>query len=438
MKNKNLSVFTIALLALVGLSSEAEAYPMFAKQTGMDCTSCHMQHMPKLNSTGRMFALSGMTMSQKLFDKNSSGVDMNPSIMLKSMYQESFDKPNKKGNISTTTPTLEGDSSIPKTASLLVGGRVSSNVGALIDLSYKARDEEENGIRGKIVYAEEIDNGYIGAVAHSTPYFGPFSGMENYNTGLNKPLATFDMKKYSNAFQVSHIGSGEATGVQVYLDRSNLFGTHSHIFATVGAFSPAKNGVTMEMSKNILGLARIAYEYPTENFNFILGGFGIYGGGTVAPSEPLSIHQNTYGIDFQLEGTLWDKSVSLVMSKVLKNKVTYTGLRSNSTDPEEYTNLDNKAFSVEGEVNLIDSLGIKMAYMTFDDASGYTETDEGSSYVADHINVRDIDHAYTVGVDYSFKVYLPMKIAIEHAWVEPSLERMEDYREVLVSLNILY
>ena len=436
MKNKNLSVFTIALLALVGLSSQAEAYPMFAKQTGMDCTSCHMQHMPKLNATGRMFAVSGMTMSQKIFDENSSGVDMNPSLMFKSIYQESFDKPNKSGIISTTTPTLEGDLSIPKTASLLVGGRISNNIGAIVNLSYKKN--EADSISGKIVYAKEIKDGYLGAVIHTTPTFGPFSGMETYNTGLNKPIRTFDLRKYSNAFQASEIGTGGATGAQVYLDRNNIFGTQGHLFTTVGTFSPVRNGLAMEMSKNILGLARIAFEYPTENFNFILGGFGIYGGGTVSSNDPLSIERNTYGIDFQLEGMLWEKSVSLVMSKVLKNEVTYTGLRSNATDPEEFTNLDNTAFSVEGEVNLIDSFGIKVAYMTFDDASPYTETDEGSSYVASHINVRDINNAYTVGVDYSFKIYLPMKLAIEHAWAEPSLERMEDYREVLVSLNILY
>lgn len=429
-----------SLLFVVGMGNEAYAYPMFGKQTGLDCTACHMQHEPKLNAGGRRFAASGMTESLHAGDANSSGMDLNPSLMFKSMYEETWDKPNSSGIVNLDTPTAGGDWSIPKTAAFLMGGRLGKNVGAIINLSYK--DTEDNSIGGKVVYAKEIENGYIGAVAYSSSSFGPFSGMENYNTGLYKPLRTFDIKKLANAFQASEIGSGSATGMQVYYDSDNVLNSSGHLFATVGAFTPVQDNVDMQMNTNVLPFARIAYEYGLADFNFIFGGFGIVGGSRVSSSEPLSVERETYGIDFQLEGVVADRSVSLVMSKVLKNKVTYTGIGSNLLNPEAYTNLDNEAFSVEGEINLIPELGFKVAYMTFDDLYAYPNAvvgkPTGSDYQANHVNVKDIDHAYTVGVDYSFKAYFPMKLAVEHAWAKPTLERVKDYRDFLVSLNILY
>lgn len=432
---KNKWGFPLAgLILAVGMGNEVYAYPMFGKQTGLDCMACHMQHEPKLNSAGRKFAASGMTQSLHANDANGSGMDLNPSIMFKSMYEETWDKPSADGTIKDNSPTAGGDLSIPKTASLLLGGRMSENVGAIINLSYK--DAEDNSIAGKVVYAKEIENGYVGAVVYSSAGFGPFSGMENYNTGLYKPLRTFDIKKLTNAFQASEIGTGSATGVQVYYDSDNVLSSSGHLFGTIGAFTPVQDNVNMQMNDNILPFARMAYEYDLGDFNLIFGGFGIVGGSHVAPSEPLSVKQETYGIDFQLEGAIADKSVSLILSKVLRNKVTYTGMGSNLLNPERYTSLDNKAFSAEGEINLLPEVGFKMAYLKFDDLYDYSTQSTG--YQRNHIDVKDIAHAYTVGVDYSFKAYLPMKVSVEHAWAKPSLERVKDYRDFLVSLNILY
>ncbi len=441
MKNKKFGVLSVGFLALIGLSNEVQAFPMFGKQTGLDCMACHMQHMPKLTAVGRKFAASGMTQSINVNDANSSGVDLNPSIMVKSMYEETWNKPSADGTVKNTSPTAGGDWSVPKTASLLVGGRVSENIGAIVNLSYK--DMEDNSIGGKVVYAKEVENGYLGAAVYSSASFGPFAGMENYNTGLYKPLRTFDIRKLSNAFQATEIGSGAATGLQVYYDRDKVFTGGDHLFASIGMFTPAQDNVDMQMNDNVLPMARIAYEYVLGDFNLIFGGFGIVGGSKVSSSQLLSVEQETYGLDFQLEGEIADKSVSLILSKVLKNKVTYTGIGSNLLDPEEYINLDNTAFSAEGEVNLLPDFGLKVAYMTFDDRYDYPNSlyrpgHQNSDFSDNHVNVKDIDHAITIGADYSFKVYLPMKLAVEHSWVKPSLERVVDYRDFLVSLNILY
>ncbi|MFZ3052928.1 MAG: hypothetical protein WA099_05915 [Sulfuricurvum sp.] len=430
MRNKKWGALAIGFLTLLGLSNEAQAMPMFGKQTGLDCTACHLQHMPKLNAVGRSFAASGMTQGKKNSDANSSGMDLYASVMVKAMYEETWDKPSADGLIKdNVTPTAGGEWSVPRTASLYVGGKLSENVGALIDLSYK--DAEDNSIQGKVVYAKEIENGYLGAVAYSSASFGPFSGMETYNTGLYKPLRTFDIKKLSNAFQASEIGTGAATGMQIYYDKDKMFTSDDHLFVTGGVYTPLQDNTDMQIRENILPFARVAYEFPVSDFNFVLGGFGIVGGWQVSSSEPLSIERETYGIDFQLEGMIAEKSVSLILSKVLRNEVTYTGIGSNANNPAEYINLRNTAFSAEGEINLTPEIGFKVAYLTFDDRYLYKTQNS-------HNDVKDIDHAYTVGVDYSFDAYFPMKLAIEHAWAKPSLDSVADYRDFLVSLNILY
>ena len=109
---------------------------------------------------------------------------------------------------------------------------------------------------------------------------------------------------------------------------------NDHLFASVGMFAPAQDNLNMNMSSNLLPLARLVYEYRVGDFNFILGGFAIDGGETVSSSDSLHIEQETYGMDFQIEGVIADKEVSLILSNVFKNKITYTGQGSNLVDPE--------------------------------------------------------------------------------------------------------
>ncbi len=440
MRNKKIGLWTIGWVVWMSFSYDAQALPMFAKQTGMDCTACHMQHIPKLNSIGRKFAASGMTQSIKTADANSSGVDINPTIMVKTMYEQTWDFPSSSGTIKSTS-TDSGDWSVPKTATLLLGGRVRENVGAIINASYK--DVEDNSIGGKVVYSNEIQDGYYGTALYTTDNFGPFSGMENYNSSLYKPLKTFDIRKLANAFQATGVGSGSATGIQLYFDSDRLINNNDHIFASIGAYAPAQDNLNMNIASNFIPIARLAYEYRIGDFNFILGGFAINGGETVSSSEPLHIEQKTYGMDFQIEGAIADKEVSLIVSNVFKNQITYTGQGSNLLDPKEFNNVDNQAFSVEGEVNLTPQLGLKAGFMTMNDRYGYPNSihkpsDLSSDYSDNHVNVKDIDNATTVGFDYSFKVYFPMKLAVEYAWVDPYLTRMSGYEDFMLTLNILY
>ena len=431
MKMKRQGVAAVALLGLVSLTSEVKALPAFATQTGMDCKACHIQHIERLNKFGRKFMASGMTISQKFPDENSSGSDINPSVMFKSIYEKTDNKPGRSGKVSDTTKTNDGILSVPRTASLLVGGRVSEDFGALLNLSYKS--QRDNTISGKMVYADEIEDGYVGLAAYSTADFGPFSGMEIYSSGLYKPFRTFDIRRLSNALQATEIGTGAATGLQAYFDKDGALADGDHVFASVGIYAQGQDNNQLDLTSNLLPLLRLAYEYPVGAYNVILGGFAIMGGDTTSDFSALRIERETYGMDLMVEGYIGAKSATLTMSKVFKNEVTYTGIGAGTS--RDLDNVDNEAFSVGGEVNLTPKFGVKLAYLTMDDLYDYADGGKGE---LKKIDVQDIDNAITLGLDYSFKYHLPMKLSVEHSWVKPSKPGIEDYRDFLISFNMLF
>ena len=420
------SIVAVGLLAFVSLTSEVKALPTFTKQTGMDCTACHIQHIARLNKFGRKFLASGMTISQKFTDANSSGSDINAGVMFKSIYEKTDKKPSESGQVKDTTVTNDGILSVPRTAALYVGGRVTKNFGALVNLSYKSQND--NSISGKMVYAQEIQDGYIGLAAYSTADFGPFSGMEIYNSGLYKPFRTFDIRRLSNALQATEIGTGASTGLQAYYDKDGALADGDHVFATVGMYAQGQDNNQLDLTSNLVPFVRLAYEYPVGSYNLILGGFAIIGGDTASDTSSISIERKTYGMDFMVEGYIGDKSATLTMSKVFKNEVTYTGIGAGTS--KDLDNIDNEAFSVGGEVNLTPDFGVKLAYLTMNDRYPYSNTNK--------VNVKDLDNAITVGMDYSFKYYFPMKLSIEHSWAKPSKSTVEDYRDFLISFNMLF
>jgi len=424
-QNKSTKIAMVSLIAVASLMQRAEAMPMFTTQTGMDCAACHMQSMPKLNKLGRNFMVSGMTMSQKIEDMDSSGSDLNPSLLLKVKYEKSWDKPTKSGHIQDDEDsTNEGLWSIPRTAAVLMGGRVTGNVGGLLRLSY--REEHDPSISGKAIYAEEIEDGYWGATVYSESNFGPFSGMEIYNTGLYKSVRTFEVRKLANATQACSVGTGEATGLQVYYDRDSLFGDEGHFFGSIGMYAPGQDNRYMNLGSNLLPFARIAYEYPVGDYNLIFGGFAIVGGSTTSDGGSLSVKRETYGLDFQLEGEIAEKSISVIATNIFKNNVEYTGIGVGST--EDLQSSENDAFSIEGQVMVTPDWGLKLAYLRFNDLTDYKKKN--------YINVKDLDYALTAGVDYSFVAYVPMKLAVEYSWAKPGLDRVADYEYALVTLTL--
>ena len=273
-------------------------------------------------------------------------------------------------------------------------------------------------------------------VAHFTllATLGPFSGMEFYNTGLYKPLRTFDNKVYSNSAQSTKAYTKGATGVQLYYDKDNLVSGGDHFFVTAGIYTPTQDNNFIDMADNILPFARIAYEHPIGDYNVMIGAFIISGGDTVSTTETLSMKRETYGFDVQIEGDIADREASLTLTNIFKNKVEFTGIGAQSDD-DDTEDSDNEAFSVEGAISVTPEIIAKVAYMTFDDRFDYRY----NGTPTDKIDVKDLDYAINVGVDYGFIVTDQLiKLAVEYAWMSPELDRVKNYESFMATFTLAF
>jgi hypothetical protein len=127
------------MLVLLGfmvqfLSLNAQAIPLFARQTGQNCVACHAGgQFPELTSYGRMFKLTGYTMGNRA------------EIPLAFMATASG------SSVSSKTPgTGDTNADFPQnglmhftTASIFAGGKITDNIGLFGQWTYNAYKQQD-------------------------------------------------------------------------------------------------------------------------------------------------------------------------------------------------------------------------------------------------------------------------------------------------------
>ncbi|MBU1659261.1 hypothetical protein KKG72_09455 [bacterium] len=440
-------------LVLFVFLESAHAIPAFSRQTGLECMMCHAGNQTKLNSFGRQFAHSAYTMStksgpQSLLVGDDVGLSLpsvlNMSLMLKARFDKGYDVVNGNGDVLEAKngdylSNNRGVYEIFKTSTINLAGRVADNIGTVIEFREK---EGKAIIGGKVAASYEMGQGYAGLSIFSTNNYGPFTGMETYNTGLYKPLRQFENHKLTNAAQAADLASGAATGLQVFYSGENLF-------ATLGAYVPIHNSDGIDIGKYLIPFARLAYEQPIGNLRLIIGAYGINGSAKASntvyepslsglvPQVLVKTKKEAYGIDLQLEGEVLSMDTILTINAVLKNNTTLdrpSMMNYISTiNPQDSIYGDPadsamEASSLELEMYPIDSLGIKIAFMSVDDKGPHT-------YQPDKIDVKD-KNAYTLGFDYSFRQNI--MLTMEGSMVQPKKQDIKDYADILTVLTISF
>src|ERR1700687_1197636 len=112
--------FPVALAALAGLLPQPSfALPLFARQTGQNCVACHAGgQFPELTPYGRIFKLTGYTIGERAVPISGMAVASLSSVANTSKSPDPGGDFQKNGK------------PIFATASLLVGGKVTDNIGA--------------------------------------------------------------------------------------------------------------------------------------------------------------------------------------------------------------------------------------------------------------------------------------------------------------------
>lgn len=393
--------FTKKIVSIVGLSlicaTAAEATPAFARQMDMDCMSCHFQNIPKLNSFGRNFKMSGFTMTS---GKKEIKSDQNGGLALPDNLGFGFVLKARLHDTKKGDPTVSDDhttfSEIFDESALLFGGKISDNIGGSFELANGANDisttdingtvtsvENEGsgaGISGKLTFTKAFSFGRLGVTAFNTDSLGVFSGTEIYSTGLYRPIRQFENRKKANILQRNGIGDGSASGVQAYYYGHGLY-------ATVGQYVPGY-GQSIDVSvEGYKDFARAAYEFSLADFTIAAGAFYIGGdiiGVTQNASDIVwtsaadSFDRKANGLDMQIEGTVNGMSLMITGAALLNNKYSPSaiiGLKEERT-----------GFSFDAQLNPVSEIGLKLAYLSHEDKRVKTK-DESIISVGAEYNV---------------------------------------------------
>ncbi|KIM11389.1 MAG: hypothetical protein KU37_07135 [Sulfuricurvum sp. PC08-66] len=367
--NKWVAALTVAALG----ATVAEATPAFARQTQMDCMSCHFQSIPKLNSFGRDFKLSGFTMSNVSEVKSEVGGGVN----LPSNLNFAFITKARlhKTDLGTTNTPLKTE--IFDEAALLFGGKVSENIGTSMEFGAGL-------LGGKFIYSQQALGGRVGAVYFMTDALGAFSGLEAYSSGLYRPVRQFENRKLANIFQKTGVGDGEATGGQIFISTGGLL-------ATVGAYMPALGASISSGYTGFKTLARVAYETTVAGHEFSVGGYYLGGDVTTTPyaaSADVAKDRTSYGLDMQTQGHVNNMHLMITGGLVLAN--TY------SADTKS-----DGGFHIDAQINPIEVVGVKAAMMQFNDNKDSTKNTTnltgGVEYnMAQNVRLM-LEYTYTMG-----------------------------------------
>ena len=197
---KKIIFFLAGLIAAVTFASEVSALPLFARQTGMACSSCHYQHFPMLNGFGRAFKSSGYTMMGMQGKVEGEGLAIPNTLNMAVLTTAGYEKTNQATDASPKKTTGDGAIYVPGTGgefSLFFGGRVTENAGFIAEIgtggtvSGTAISTAHSSAKLPILFEVTTpafkfsEDTRVGVVPFATDDHGASYGFEVLNTGAN-------------------------------------------------------------------------------------------------------------------------------------------------------------------------------------------------------------------------------------------------------------
>lgn len=221
----------LAAASLLLTSANADAIPLFARQTKQECTACHVS-FPELTSFGREFKLRGYTLGTR------------DSLPLSGMIQASVTRTRDIGAADPAEFPRDGGLAFQQ-GSLFTGGRITDHLGAFVQWSYdgvahhSALDNADLRYAGstklsdtELLYGFTLHNNpTVQDVWNTTPAFGyPY-----ISTGVGITPTASTLIDGSMAQQVAGLGA--------YLLVNHMFYAELSGYRTAdGAFSVLRAG----------------------------------------------------------------------------------------------------------------------------------------------------------------------------------------------------
>ena len=215
----------------IAVSTQSQAMSNYARQTGMACLACHFQHFPLLNEFGRNFKASGYTLIGKQGKvEGDQGLSLpavlNAGLVTKIRYQKS-----NGPTVAGTHTTNDGELQFPDEALLMLGGRISDNIGAQVELNLAGGTVLENF---KMPFMFNVGGVKAGVIPFTTAGQGVAYGFELLNTGAVRGARAMEARKTFSAQQ--YIGTGSAAEGFAAVASNSMF------FANLSKWSPRSVG----------------------------------------------------------------------------------------------------------------------------------------------------------------------------------------------------
>jgi hypothetical protein len=178
-------VMTASLFAI----DDASAVPVFARQTGRACSSCHYQHFPLLSSAGQDFKISGFTQvgTKGKFKTDDLSIPDNLNLAI---FTTTYFQTQDAGKTAGVTNAVAADKwGVPGTGgelSLFMGGRISEFAGFLAEAGLGGGGVANTGGvvgAGKLPMLFPVGDMRVGPVIFSSNGQGVAYSFELLNTG---------------------------------------------------------------------------------------------------------------------------------------------------------------------------------------------------------------------------------------------------------------
>ena len=144
------TLFALSALLCALLPTDAQAIPAFNRQTWQNCVACHAGgQFPELTPYGRMFKMTGYTIGER-------------ALPISAMAVASLSKVANTSKSDDPGADFQKNSrAILATASLLLGGKVTDNIGAFAQITYDpyATQDADGNFHGHS-HADNIDIRY--------------------------------------------------------------------------------------------------------------------------------------------------------------------------------------------------------------------------------------------------------------------------------------
>lgn len=201
------SMSLIAAFAVAAIvATPSQAMPAFARQTGKACSTCHFQHFPILNEYGQDFKAGGYVDmgKQPVIKANDLSLPsiFNASLYTKIRYQKSNGKDGNDFNGNPVKTTHSGELQFPDEFALLFGGRVTENMGFMIENQFAGGGTGFlAGFKLPTMYKLGETTMKAGVVPFLTDGLGASYGFELLSTGVVRNIRASEHRSETSAHQ---------------------------------------------------------------------------------------------------------------------------------------------------------------------------------------------------------------------------------------------